>query len=62
MAGGYLEKKVDWNQKNNLEDFITLLQPMSHISRVCVVKGGCTGVKLLCRVRFKSHQLKLNWS
>ena len=21
MAGGYLEKKVDWNQKNNLEDF-----------------------------------------
>ena len=53
---------MDWNQKNNLEDFTTLLQPMSHISRVCVVKGGCAGVKLLGRVRFKSHQLKLNWS
>ena len=35
---------------------------MSHIFRVCVVKGGCAGVELLCRVRFKSHQLKLNWS
>ena len=35
---------------------------MSHTSRVCVVTGGCAGVKLLCRVRFKSHQLKLNWS
>ena len=53
---------MDWNRKNNLEDFITLLQLKTHIFRVCMLKGGCAGVELLWRVRFKSHQLKLNWS
>ena len=41
---------------------LILLQPLTDIFRVCVVEGGCAGAELLCRVRFKSHQLKLNWS
>ena len=41
---------------------ITLLQPLTDIFRVCLVKDGCGGAELLCRVSFKSHQLKLNRS